>query len=543
MRRANESRTIRKSFVFLGGVLLSGLCSSGQETPSTAPPSAAAGQTADLRALTQSIADLQAQMKSMSAQMEEMQKEQARSQAEAQELRRKLEEAHQSLSPSSNSNGGYAPATKATQAPPSTSVTPRETPATANDQSGGDRLAAIEETQQLQDSKINDIYQTKIESGSKYRLRLSGIVLLNMFANRGIVDNQDIPELADSQNVSYSKGTFGGSLRQSQIGLEAFGPDVLGAHTSADIKFDFAGGFPQTSYGTSTGYVRLRTGTVRMDWGDTAIVVGQDYLFFAPLAPTSLATLAIPALSYNGNLWSWTPQVRVEHTVHVGDSAQILLQAGILDSLSGDPPLATYQRTATYGESSGQPAYAARIAWKQRAFGRDLTLGFGGYYGRQTWGFGRNVNGWAGTADLSVPLGKYFEFSGEFYRGSAVGGIGGAVGQTVLLSGPIADPATVVRGLDSMGGWAQLKFKPVPKWEINAAFGQDNPFSRELSLDPYTPVYADPVERNRSALVNVIYHIKSDFLFSAEYQRLRTIEIGSQNYNANHVSLSLGYIF
>ena len=183
MRSTNVPKAIRKSFVFLGGLflgelLLSGLCAAGQETPSASSSTAAAPQTADLRALTQSIADLQAQMKSMSAQMEEMQKEQARSHEEAQELRHKLEEAQQNLSAASNSNGGYAPATKATQAPPSTSATPRESPATATEQSGGDRLAAIEETQQLQDSKINDIYQTKIESGSKYRLRLSGIVLL-----------------------------------------------------------------------------------------------------------------------------------------------------------------------------------------------------------------------------------------------------------------------------------------------------------------------------------------------------------------------------
>ena len=48
----------------------------------------------------------------------------------------------------------------------------------------------------MMEGKINDQYQTKVESGSKYRLRLSGLVLLNLFENRGTVDNLDFPELA-----------------------------------------------------------------------------------------------------------------------------------------------------------------------------------------------------------------------------------------------------------------------------------------------------------------------------------------------------------
>jgi len=65
-----------------------------------------------------------------------------------------------------------------------------------------------------------------VESGSKYRVRLSGIVLLNMFENRGTVDSADTPEIALEPNPLDSAGTFGGTLRQSQIGIQAFGPDI-----------------------------------------------------------------------------------------------------------------------------------------------------------------------------------------------------------------------------------------------------------------------------------------------------------------------------
>ena len=46
------------------------------------------------------------------------------------------------------------------------------------------------------------------------------------------------------------------------------------------------------------------------------------------------------------------------------------------------------------------------------------------------------------------------------YRGRAVGGLGGGIGQGVLLAGPLTSPVAI-QGLDSMGGWVQLKFKPL----------------------------------------------------------------------------------
>ena len=121
------------------------------------------------------------------------------------------------------------------------------------------------------------------------------------------------------------------------------------------MSFDFAGGFADAPNGAAMGIVRLRTGVVRFDWNNTSIVAGQDRLFFAPLAPTSLATLAIPALSYAGNLWAWTPQVRVEHRVVLSDASSLSFEGGILDNLSGDVPADVYDRYPTWGEQSGRP--------------------------------------------------------------------------------------------------------------------------------------------------------------------------------------------
>ena len=511
----------------------------------SSPSASEASETpAEIRALADLIRGLQDQVQTLNSQLGDLRMEQERASQEARELRRELDvvRAQGSPAPSGPLNPYSAPTAKESVAQPA----PAASPATPQSQTPESRIAKLEEDQQVMEGKINDQYQTKVESGSKYRLRLSGIVLMNLFENRGTVDNLDFPEVAESRlanEPNASPGAFAGTLRQSQIRLQAFGPDVAGARTSADVNLDFAGGLVDTANGPTMGVLRMRTGVVRLDWANTSIVAGQDRLFFAPLAPTSLASLAIPPLSYSGNLWAWTPQVRVEHRIMLSDVSSLSIQGGILDNVTGDIPPDRYIRYPTWGEQSALPAYAARVSWTYRMFGRDLTVGAGGFYGRQDWGFSRGVDGWAGTADLTLPLGKLFEFTGAFYRGRAVAGLGGGIGQSVLLNGPFANPATAFRGLDSMGGWAQLKFKVKSNFEINGAFGSDNPFAGELRQYNANTIYPGSYTRNLSPLVNFIYQIRSDILISTEYRFLKSSVLDSGSFRANQVNLSLGYIF
>jgi hypothetical protein len=532
----------------VAGVLLLGAGGlAAQTTPEPRSQSLPPASDPNVKALADSVRALQGQVQSLAAELAQLRSEEQRDRAEARELRQVLELARAEGRPGMRSAGSHDPYAglppRANNSLPSPDPPGAAAPPPQQDQSTEARLIRLEENQQLADARIAEQSQTKVESGSKYRVRLSGIVLFNLFDNEGVVDNEDFPQIATPRSLGDSTHSFGGSLRQSQIGLEVFGPGLAGARTSANVKFDFAGGFTDVPNGTAMGIVRLRTGTFRMDWENTSIVAGQDYLFFAPLTPTSLASLAVPALSYSGNLWAWTPQVRVEHKISLSDDSHLLLQAGILDSLSGELP-AGPANSPSWGEQSGQPAYAGRIAWSRRVFERDFTVGVGGYYARQNFGLGRSVNGWATTIDALLPLGKYFGLSGEFYRGSAVAGIGGGIGQSILVSGDFTDATATIKGLDSMGGWVQLKFKPRANFEINGAFGQDNPFAGELRRFPGSPSYfGGALTRNLTPFVNFIYQPRSDVLFSVEYRRLQTYTLDSGASTANHIAASVGYIF
>jgi len=229
--------------------------------------------------------------------------------------------------------------------------------------------------------------------------------------------------------------------------------------------------------------------------------------------------------------------------VPLGDQSSLLFQAGILDPVSGETPYAPY-REAGPGEQSRQPAYATRIAWSRTIFGQPLRLGAAGYYSRQDYGFGQNVDGWAGTADIELPLSHQLSLRGAFYRGRALGGLYAAFGRSVLYSGEPGMQGTEVQALDSVGGWAQLKYRPATKWEFNAAFGMDNPYASDLKYFPYAEAYGDQaLAKNLGSFVNMIYRPRSDLLFSAEYRHLTTYSLTSSASNAGHLNLTMGVLF
>jgi hypothetical protein len=146
-------------------------------------------------------------------------------------------------------------------------------------------------------AKVAELHQDKVESASKYPVKLSGLVLFNAYRNSGSLDIQDLPSLAFPTFPGSPDGSTGATLRQTLLGVDATGPRIFGARSSANVEVDFGGGNPTTAYGVTAGLVRLRTAGVRLDWDKTSLRIGQDVPFFSPLSPTSFATLLKPAMS------------------------------------------------------------------------------------------------------------------------------------------------------------------------------------------------------------------------------------------------------
>lgn len=393
-------------------------------------------------------------------------------------------------------------------------------------------------------AKVQELHQDKVESASKYPVKISGLVLFNSYLNHGALDIEDLPSLAFARYPGAPNGSLGATMSQTQLGLEASGPIVFGARSSADVVMDFGGGNPTTSYGITAGLIRMRTANVHLDWNKTSLNVGQDALFFSPLSPTSYATLREPALSWAGNLWVWTPQIEIEHRFDLPSGTALLMQGGLLDSLTEEAP--PFQgRTATAGEATRIPAIAGRIALDRRSEAHyPFTIGFGGYRARQKYETFSGIDSWTLNADFAASLGRYLEFSGEWYQGQAAGGLGGGIWASVVYA-ESSYPHTALHALRSTGGWAQLKVKPTTRLELNAVLGQDENYGKDLRFFPvpFTDYGFPALQKNRTYFVNAVYKPGAFLLFAAEYRRIFTAPAGAQSASGDQVNLAAGVRF
>ncbi len=411
-------------------------------------------------------------------------------------------------------------------------------------QSLEDLREQLAEERELLAAQIATLEQSKVESSSRYRVRLFGMGLMQLISTRGAVDNIDLPVLAVESVPGDSGGNVSAAVRQSYLGVAVFGPSLADLDTSASLSIDFFGGFPDVIDGLSAPGVRLRTISFAAEGVTTSIRAGQDTPFFSPASPTSLASTAYPALSSSGNIWAWMPQAYVERRLARSDDVTVTLQAGVLDSLTGEVPAGEYSRLATAGERSRQPAYAGRASWRRRQDERVFAIGGAGYYSRHDWGFRRGVNAWALMADWEVPLSAAVTLSGELYRGQAIGGLGGGTHSSVLFDGAPTEASSTVHPLRSRGGWTQVKFKATPRIEVNTAFGID--MSRPRPFDGLLQPPQDEApsaSRNASGFLNLIYQARSNIFYSLEYRRLWTRRLDGRAWLADHLSFGGGIVF
>jgi hypothetical protein len=160
------------------------------------------------------------------------------------------------------------------------------------------------ETLSMQSSQIGTLDQVKVESSSKFPVKLSGMVLLTASVNSTGVDSP-----VDPTTSLGGPGSTSLSLRQTVLGLDAEGPHLAGARSSADLRIDFYGGTATNTYGSAGGLVRLRTAHAALDWQHAQLFFAFDRTLLNPNTPTSLVQVAQPGLSWSGNLWNWMPQL------------------------------------------------------------------------------------------------------------------------------------------------------------------------------------------------------------------------------------------
>ncbi|WP_158944214.1 hypothetical protein [Granulicella sp. S190] len=411
----------------------------------------------------------------------------------------------------------------------------------------------LQERQQTLDAQVKLHEQTKVESDSKYPVRITGLLLFNSFINRGIVDNLDLPEIAIANNSDSGNGSAGASFRQTILGLQGFGPVIAGAKSSADVNLDFFGGLAYGSSATSAGIVRLRTASINLDWDHDSLQVGMVAPLISPLSPTSYATVAVPGLAGAGNLWTWSPQLRYAHQIPMQSGRQFQFEVGLWDPQAAGYSTNLLFRTPSPGEYSKQPAYETRISYgtaTKDTYGNSTNehpfqIGLSGYYGRQSYPYGESLDTWAFATDWRVPLSNRFEISGEGYRGLGLGGLGGGVYKDILIGVNQSNGQPTYRGLNAIGGWTQFKTRFSRTIEANASIGLDNGFARDFHtlVFPATATEVQLRARNEMVVGNLIFKPKTYLILSPEFRKIWTWPIYGAGNTADVFTLSAGYQF
>lgn len=402
----------------------------------------------------------------------------------------------------------------------------------------------VAEEHQVLEAEIKQHEQTKVETTSKFPLRLYGLVLFNAFYNADAVDDIDLASVAIPQNGPSSQGSVGASVRQSILGLRAEGPHVFGAKSSADLSADLFSGIYYGYYGNSVGTSRLRRADVALRWRSDAVHVGVDSPLISPLSPTSYATIGLPAMAWAGNLWTWAPQLRYAHDLRAGEGGLVKLEGGLWDAPVVGINSDRVSRMPSAGELSRQPGFEGRVSYRRGSEDHPFELGMAGYSGRQSY-TNQTIGTWAATADWQLPLGRHFSVEGEAYRGLGLGGFGGGAYKDVLTGVDRGTGLARTLGLNAVGGWAQVKARLDPAVEMNATFGQDDGLAADfhrLNLSSATNVL-ELNARNRMIVGNVIYRPKTYLIVSPEYRRIVNWQITGPASTANIFTMSFGYEF
>jgi hypothetical protein len=489
--------------------------------------------------------DLEAKIQVLTDSLDQTRAELAESREEIRQLRAMLEQVIQKVGPV-NASATSAMETSATDSENQRHGTQLVASNKEEPSQIGQPAQISQDDWQVLNARVEEQAQDKVESNLKYRLKLSGIVLFNSFGVSGQVDNVDVPTVALPSEPN-SSGSIGGSLRQSILGLSGYGPEMLGAKTSGDVQVDFFGGLP-SGYGSATsGVVRLRLARIRFDWADTSIVGGLDVPFFSPNMPTSYMSIAQPSFAASGNLWTWTPTIRVEQRINKG-AAQFKMEVGVMDP-TNYVGAGMNGRQPTPGESSRQPTIAIRLSANRRDENRPLSLGVSGIYSpqRYVWG-GTNVTGWGGVVDWKIGLIPHTEFSGESFVGKGIDLFGGVPGlvlqpQNFQIYYQSGGPAALA-GVTVFGGWSQLKLVINSRNEFNVGLGTGGRVAGDLRYIEYSyPLLETLSPRNDMIFFNYIFRPRSDLVLSPEFRRLRTYQTSSSPAFADQVGVAAGFLF
>lgn len=366
-----------------------------------------------------------------------------------------------------------------------------------------------------------------------------GFILVNSSYNSETL--ADIPVFAPPEGTGNRNFII--TPRQTRVGLKATSDARF--KPSGVVEIDFWGlrGSQDPTGATQTA-LRLRRAFLMLSFDRWDFLVGQEWMVFSPLKPTTLMHQSVTGLTASGNLWARLPQMAGLFRLVDGDRTGLDLNLALTRPFGADqdpsPVLQLDQLGA--GEKSGLPFLQGRMAYSRHGDSVQFTLGAGIHAGTED--FGKDADGstvhattLAAGGDLTLSM-SAVTFQGEGYYGENIPMLFSAAAFVVDTTGG----SLAVDEVEATGGWGEVSWKASALWVLAASAGVE-------SLDD-TYLTAGSVKENFTLMATGIWNPVEPFKVGGEVGYIETTRIvdgvtkatdgGASNVNVN---LSFQYVF
>ena len=318
-------------------------------------------------------------------------------------------------------------------------------------------------------------------------------------------------------------------------------PEQLnGWKISGKGEFDFAGG-DQNSYDFHWRHLYFDA-THDSGW---SVLFGQTWHLWKMVAPSEIDGAWLENTGYP---YRRSPQIRVTKKWKWEDSS-LEARVGIVKGgpgMGGDRDGDGIQdnSSSAWPLVQGALVYDRKAAWEESD--RRWLVGIGGMYGRDRShrmmddGEGNPV--YNGTDDeydskmimlaASVPFLDKFTLTGQIFAGDNLGGIQGGIGQRVAYR----EMGKKGREVSTIGGFVDLSYAFNDRLTIAGGYGFDDPTDSEAE-------HAGGLLYNDRAYVNAIFKILHNFRVGLEYARLNTKYSDVGNRDDDRIQFSAWYDF
>lgn len=374
----------------------------------------------------------------------------------------------------------------------------------------------VEQRVEIQERRVEELQQTKVETAQKFPLRFTGMALFNAFVNSKQSGGNQYPATAQATGPRNS----GATVRQTVLGLEFRGPQSIGGGTvHGSVFMDFFAG-------ANNQALRIRTASIDIQWKTRSIMAGLEKPIFNPREPTSLAQVGISPLTGAGNLWLWLPQARFQQDIAFNRASGIRAQVGVLQTREQIP----YPGAVLPGPlEPARPAFQGRFeGYYQFDDERRIEIA-PGFHTSTTHAGGVSIPSRLFSMDWFANPVRRVEFSGAFYKGRNVAVLGNGYGQGFYGYGRDLAP------VESIGGWTQLTLHALPRVDFHLFTGQQDDKNSDLNTGR--------IGKNILYGGNVYFRLAPNVLLGLETTQLRTFYIGQGLRINNHYDLALAYSF